>query len=105
MPTQAELHLFAYTRYQFFVNGEYIGRRGPNRFESCRPEYDTWDITNRLHRRAGATEVTLDGRRLEGKLQGIVAAKWLCPAVHTQVTISQVALGHGDWIVQIQTGF
>ena len=28
-PSQARLHLFAYTRYQLFVNGEYVGR-GPN---------------------------------------------------------------------------
>ena len=48
-PTQARVSLFAYTRYQLFVNGEYVGR-GPNRFENRRPEYDTWDITSRLRR-------------------------------------------------------
>ena len=47
-PQAAQLHLFAYTRYQLFVNGEYIGR-GPNRFENRRPEYDTWEITSHLH--------------------------------------------------------
>ena len=47
-PKSARLHLFAYTRYQLFVNGEYVGR-GPNRFENRRPEYDTWDIATRLH--------------------------------------------------------
>ncbi len=46
-PAQAALHVFAYTRYRLYVNGEYIGR-GPNRFENIRPEYDTWDITSRL---------------------------------------------------------
>ena len=46
-PSQARLHLFAYTRYQLFVNGEYVGR-GPNRFENRRPEYDTWDLAARL---------------------------------------------------------
>ncbi|MEI6078146.1 MAG: hypothetical protein WCS94_21375, partial [Verrucomicrobiota bacterium] len=25
-PTRAQLHLFAYTRYQLFVNGDYVGR-------------------------------------------------------------------------------
>lgn len=47
-PTRAQIHLFAYTRYHLFVNGNYIGR-GPNRFENSRPEYDTWDIANQLH--------------------------------------------------------
>ena len=47
VPAQAELHLFAYTRYQLFVNGEYVGR-GPNRFENRRPEYDSWDLAARL---------------------------------------------------------
>jgi len=46
-PSQAPLHLFAYTRYQLFVNGEYVGR-GPNRFENRRPEYDTWDLAPQL---------------------------------------------------------
>jgi len=48
VPAMAQLHLFAYTRYQLFINGEYVGR-GPNRFENKRPEYDTWDIRSRLH--------------------------------------------------------
>ncbi len=47
-PQAAQLHLFAYTRYQLFVNGEYIGR-GPNRFENRRPEYDSWELTSHLH--------------------------------------------------------
>jgi len=55
-PTRAEIHLFAYTRYQLYVNGEYVGR-GPNRFENRRPEYDTWDITSRLH--AGSNVVAV----------------------------------------------
>lgn len=46
-PSVAQIHLFAYTRYRLYVNGEYVGR-GPNRFESVRPEYDTWDIADRL---------------------------------------------------------
>ncbi len=48
LPVSARLHLFAYTRYRLYVNGEYVGR-GPNRFESIHPEYDTWDIAARLH--------------------------------------------------------
>jgi alpha-L-rhamnosidase len=47
-PASARLHLFAYTRYRLYVNGEYVGR-GPNRFESIHPEYDSWDIAARLH--------------------------------------------------------
>ena len=48
VPATAQLHLFAYTRYQLYINGEYVGR-GPNRFESIHPEYDSWDIAARLH--------------------------------------------------------
>jgi len=47
-PATAQLHLFAYTRYRLYVNGEYVGR-GPNRFESIHPEYDSWNIATRLH--------------------------------------------------------
>ena len=47
-PASAHLHLFAYTRYRLYVNGEYVGR-GPNRFESIHPEYDTWDLARHLH--------------------------------------------------------
>jgi len=46
-PTAAQIHLFAYTRYHLYVNGDYVGR-GPNRFESIHPEYDTWDLAARL---------------------------------------------------------
>ncbi len=55
-PTRAQLHLFAYTRYQLFVNGDYVGR-GPNRFEKRRPEYDTWDIARHLHAGTNAIAV------------------------------------------------
>jgi alpha-L-rhamnosidase len=47
-PREAKLSLFAYTRYQLYVNGAYVGR-GPNRFENRRPEYDTWDLQSRFH--------------------------------------------------------
>ena len=46
-PASAKIHLFAYTRYQLFINGEYVGR-GPNRFESLHPEFDTWDVAKQL---------------------------------------------------------
>ena len=55
-PKTARLHLFAYTRYQLFVNGDYVGR-GPNRFENRRPEYDTWEIGPRL--RAGGNVIAV----------------------------------------------
>jgi alpha-L-rhamnosidase len=48
VPTEATLQLFAYTRYQLYVNGQYIGR-GPNRYENKRPEYDEWNLKSRLH--------------------------------------------------------
>jgi len=47
-PVAAELQIFAYTRYQLFINGQYIAR-GPSRFENQRPEYDAYDITGHLH--------------------------------------------------------
>jgi alpha-L-rhamnosidase len=50
VPQTAALHIFAYTRYQLFINGEYVGR-GPSRFQNQRPEYDSWNIRAKL--RAG----------------------------------------------------
>lgn len=47
VPAASALQIFAYTRYQLFINGRYVGR-GPNRFENLRPEFDTWDVSARL---------------------------------------------------------
>jgi len=58
-PRSAVLHLFAYTRYQLFANGEYIGR-GPNRFQNQRPEYDSWDLRLRAGRNVIAVLVHRD---------------------------------------------
>lgn len=55
-PATAELHLFAYTRYQLYVNGHYAGR-GPSRFQNQRPEYDTRDIAQYL--RTGRNRVAV----------------------------------------------
>jgi alpha-L-rhamnosidase len=49
IPAEATLRLFAYTRYQLYVNGQYVGR-GPNRYENKRPEYDDWDLRSRLRK-------------------------------------------------------
>jgi alpha-L-rhamnosidase len=49
IPAKAAFQIFAYTRYQLFVNGEYVGR-GPNRYENKRPEYDEWDLQSRLRK-------------------------------------------------------
>jgi len=46
-PLQADLHLFADTSYQMFVNGTYIGF-GPIRFDPQHPKYDTYDLTKHL---------------------------------------------------------
>ena len=43
VPDKALLHLFAFTRYRLYVNGQYVCR-GPNRYQNQRPEYDTRDI-------------------------------------------------------------
>ncbi len=58
-PGEAHLHIFAYTRYQLFVNGEYLGR-GPNRFENRRPEYDTWELAAHLHAGRNVLAVLVD---------------------------------------------
>ena len=55
-PSQAEFHVFAYTRYLLFINGRYAGR-GAARFELKRTEYDTWAIAPRL--RPGRNVVTV----------------------------------------------
>lgn len=60
MPSDVSIHLFAYTRYKLFVNGEYVGR-GPNRFENRRPEYDTWQIAPYL--RAGQNCIAVGAHR------------------------------------------
>ena len=44
---RAVLHLFAFTRYRLYINGQYAGR-GPSRFQNQRPEYDTRDIASLL---------------------------------------------------------
>ena len=56
IPARGELHLFAYTRYRLYVNGQYAGR-GPSRFQNQRPEYDTRDIAQFL--RAGRNRIAV----------------------------------------------
>jgi hypothetical protein len=43
VPSSAILHVFAFTRYRLYVNGNYIGR-GPSRYQNQRPEYDSRDV-------------------------------------------------------------
>jgi hypothetical protein len=43
LPSLAQIHLMAFTRYRLYVNGEYVGR-GPSRYQNQRPEYDTRDL-------------------------------------------------------------
>lgn len=52
------IHLFADTRYQLYVNGQYI-LRGPCRFNPKRPEHDSLDITSSLTPGANASIVVL----------------------------------------------
>jgi alpha-L-rhamnosidase len=47
VPSYAILHVFAFTRYRLYVNGNYIGR-GPSRYQNQRPEYDSRDIRRAL---------------------------------------------------------
>ncbi|MFA6240881.1 MAG: alpha-L-rhamnosidase N-terminal domain-containing protein [Candidatus Hydrogenedentales bacterium] len=46
-PSRAVLSLFADTRYILWVNGQYV-ERGPCRFDPLAPEYDEFDIAERL---------------------------------------------------------
>ena len=43
VPVNAQIHIFAYTRYRLYINGRYVGR-GPARYENARPEYDSRDV-------------------------------------------------------------
>jgi hypothetical protein len=63
----AVLHVFAYTRYQLFVNGEYVGR-GPNRFENRRPEYDSWNVRERLRPGRNVVAVLVHRDRPSGRV-------------------------------------
>ena len=47
VPSYAILHLFAFTRYRLYVNGNYMGR-GPSRYQNQRPERDSRDIRRAL---------------------------------------------------------
>lgn len=55
-PRQAQLHLFADTRYRLVVNGHTVGH-GPARFHVAHPEYDTHEISRYLRR--GANVITV----------------------------------------------
>jgi hypothetical protein len=43
VPSQAVMHIFAFTRYRLYINGAYAGR-GPSRYQNQRPEYDSRDL-------------------------------------------------------------
>jgi len=47
-PSEAVLKIFAYTRYQLFINGKYVCR-GPARFENKHPEFDELSVSQYLH--------------------------------------------------------
>ena len=46
-PASVQLHLFADTRYVLWINGVPV-HRGPNRFETRGPQYDTVEIASKL---------------------------------------------------------
>lgn len=47
LPQNAQLRIFADTRYLLWINGHYVDR-GPCRFDPARPEYDVIDAAKRL---------------------------------------------------------
>ncbi|MHC4433636.1 MAG: glycosyl hydrolase family 95 catalytic domain-containing protein, partial [Planctomycetota bacterium] len=97
-PAEAQLHIFADSRYVLWVNGEYV-LRGPCRFNPKRPEYDTVDVTqllkkgsntlavlvvggisiSRIMKHEPGLAVQLEVEDLQGKQTAIVAdTNWRC---------------------------
>lgn len=56
-PAQAELHVFADSRYHLYVNGTHLAF-GPGRFYPAHPEHDTFDL--RPHLRAGENVIAVE---------------------------------------------
>lgn len=56
VPPEAQLHLFADTRYRLSINGDLLGY-GPARFYPSHPEYDTFDLSPHLRTGANVIEV------------------------------------------------
>jgi hypothetical protein len=59
-PAEAQLHIFADSRYVLWVNGEYV-LRGPCRFNPKRPEYDTVDLKRLLKKGSNTLAVLAVG--------------------------------------------
>ena len=89
----AVLHLFADSRYRLTVDGAVVGY-GPARCAPAHPEYDTWDLADRLGPGAHELVVTVNHygassfQTLPGTVGGFVA--WGAAAGHDLAT-------PGDW--------
>ncbi|MHC4121318.1 MAG: alpha-L-rhamnosidase-related protein, partial [Planctomycetota bacterium] len=59
-PAEAQLHIFADSRYVLWVNGEYV-LQGPCRFNPKRPEYDTVDVKRFLKKGSNTLAVLVVG--------------------------------------------
>ena len=68
VPRSAKLHLFADARYILWINGEPV-HRGPNRFETRGPEYDSVQIASAL--RVGANTVAIVVMGNAGNVQSV----------------------------------
>ncbi len=66
-PKNANLHLFANSRYMLWVNGRYV-ERGPARFEPKAPEYDTVNIGEFLTVGQNAISVMVTGPISNGRI-------------------------------------
>jgi hypothetical protein len=68
VPRSAKLHIFADARYLLWINGEPV-QRGPNRFETRGPEYDSVPIASAL--RVGANTVAIVVMGNAGNVQSV----------------------------------
>ncbi len=67
-PQSATLHLFADARYLLWINGTYAGR-GPARFETRGPQYDSLEIAPLLQNGANSIAILLLSGVSNGKIQ------------------------------------
>lgn len=66
-PANLSLKIFAYTRYQLFINGKYV-LRGPSRYENKRPEYDELNVASYLRKGVNTVAVMVHRDQPTGRI-------------------------------------